>query len=140
MSAAARSLLTAARFATRPLDRSAVRIDVIRRMASSGSTQLAGATSVVPKDEVVRFIRDCLCKVGTTSEDGQVVGHHLMTADYCGHFSHGLNRLWLYVHDLESKIMDPAAKPEIVTDFQVRRVLTVTFHEFSWTLRIRLRD
>nr|XP_031832816.1 uncharacterized protein LOC116427058 isoform X1 [Nomia melanderi] len=118
MSAVARSLLTAARLATRSSDQSVIQIDAIRRMASSDSTRLVGAAGVVPKDEVVRFVRDCLCKVGTTSEDGQVVGHHLMTADYCGHFSHGLNRLWLYVHDLESKITDPAAKPEIVTDFQ----------------------
>lgn len=132
MSAAGRSLLTVARFATRSLNRrSVVRIEVIQRMASTDSKELSGTTNVVAKDEVVRFIRDCLCKAGTTTEDGQVVGHHLMTADYSGHFSHGLNRLKLYVHDLESKITDPAAKPEIVTDFQVRRVLTFNFSQFS---------
>ncbi|XP_076293076.1 putative oxidoreductase YjmC [Lasioglossum baleicum] len=113
MSKAGRSILTAARFATRSFDHGFGSIITIQRMASGGSTQ-----QVVPKEEVVRFTRDCLCKVGTTQEDGQVVGHHLMTADYCGHFSHGLNRLRLYVHDLESKITDAAAKPEIVNDFQ----------------------
>ncbi|XP_078034874.1 putative oxidoreductase YjmC [Augochlora pura] len=113
MSKSGRSILTAARFATRLFDsRPAVSI-VIQRMATGGSAQ-----SVVPKEDVIRFIRDCLCKAGITSEDGQVVGHHLMTADYCGHFSHGLNRLRLYVHDLETKITDAAAKPEIVNDFQ----------------------
>ncbi|XP_012139669.1 putative oxidoreductase YjmC [Megachile rotundata] len=73
---------------------------------------------VVPKDDVVRFICECLCKVGASAESGKIVGHHLMTSDYRGHFSHGLNRVPMYVKDIQNKITDPIAKPEIVTDFQ----------------------
>lgn len=73
---------------------------------------------VVPKDEVIRFIVDCMCKAGTTSEDALTVGHHLMTADYRGHFSHGMNRMQMYVQDIENRITDPAARPQTVTDFQ----------------------
>ncbi|KAL0129078.1 hypothetical protein PUN28_004039 [Cardiocondyla obscurior] len=73
---------------------------------------------VVPKDEVVRFIEECMCKAGTTPEDARIVGHHLMTADYRGHFSHGMNRMQMYVKDIEVKITDPVARPEILTDFQ----------------------
>ncbi|KYN02561.1 PREDICTED: uncharacterized oxidoreductase YjmC [Cyphomyrmex costatus] len=73
---------------------------------------------VVPKDEIIRFIEECMCKAGTTKEDGHAVGHHLMTADYRGHFSHGMNRLQMYVTDIENRITDPAARPQIVTDFQ----------------------
>ncbi|XP_020278475.1 uncharacterized protein LOC109852065 [Pseudomyrmex gracilis] len=73
---------------------------------------------VVPKDEVIRFIVDCMCKAGTTSEDAFTVGHHLMTADYRGHFSHGMNRMQMYVQDIENRITDPAARPQTVTDFQ----------------------
>ncbi|XP_076639932.1 putative oxidoreductase YjmC [Colletes latitarsis] len=86
---------------------------VVRRMTSDQCNE-----QVVPKEDVVRFIRDCLCKVGTPGEYGQTVGHHLMTADYCGHFSHGMNRLRMYVQDIETKTTDPAAKPQILTDFQ----------------------
>lgn len=75
---------------------------------------------VVPKDEVIRFIVDCMRKAGTTSEDALTVGHHLMTADYRGHFSHGMNRMQMYVKDIENRITDPAARPQTVTDFQVR--------------------
>lgn len=75
---------------------------------------------VVPKDEVIRFIEECMCKAGTTLEDAHVVGHHLMIADYRGHFSHGMNRMQMYVKDIENRITDPAARPQIVTDFQVR--------------------
>lgn len=74
---------------------------------------------VVPKDEVIRFIEDCMRKAGTTSEDARVVGHHLMTADYRGHFSHGMNRMQMYVKEIENRITDPTARPQIVTDFQV---------------------
>ncbi|KMQ96866.1 malate dehydrogenase [Lasius niger] len=75
---------------------------------------------VVSKDEVIRFIQDCMCKAGTTLEDAYAVGHHLMTADYRGHFSHGMNRMQMYVKNIENRITDPAARPQIVTDFQVR--------------------
>ncbi|KAG6794509.1 hypothetical protein HZU73_10074 [Apis mellifera caucasica] len=73
---------------------------------------------VVPKNEVIRFISDCLCKVGTTPEDAYIVGHHLMTSDYCGHFSHGMNRMQAYVLSIKNGITNPSAKPKIVSDFQ----------------------
>lgn len=74
---------------------------------------------VVPTTEVVRFIRDCMVKAGSSCEDAEIVAHHLMTADYRGHFSHGLNRLQMYVKEIDSKISDPTAKPVICNDFQV---------------------
>lgn len=85
------------------------------RMASAAAYD----RKVVPKDEVVRFIEDCMIKAGTRPEDAHVVAHHLMTADYRGHFSHGMNRMQMYVNEIESRITDPAARPRVVTDFQV---------------------
>lgn len=78
---------------------------------------------VVPKEEVVRFVSECMCKAGTSLEDGCIVGHHLMVADYRGHFSHGMNRMQMYVQDIKDGMTNPTAKPEILTDFQVRRNL-----------------
>lgn len=92
------------------LERSAIAL----RMASSVSNDM-----VVPKQEVVRFIADCLGKAGSSQEDARTVAHHLMTADYRGHFSHGMNRLEMYVHEIEINITDVKAKPQIVNDFQV---------------------
>lgn len=48
---------------------------------------------VIPKDEVQRFIEDCMIKVGTRSAHAQSLGGNLVEADYRGHYSHGLNRL-----------------------------------------------
>ncbi|KOC68685.1 Malate dehydrogenase [Habropoda laboriosa] len=87
---------------------------VIARMASNRATE----QMVVPKEDVIRFIAECLTKSGTTPEDGRTVGHHLMTADYCGHFSHGMNRMQMYVQDIKDEMTDPVAKPKVVTDFQ----------------------
>lgn len=74
---------------------------------------------VVAKDEVVRFISDCLVKVGANREDAHTVGHHLMVADYRGHFSHGMNRMQMYVESMKTNLTDAKAQPTIVQDFQV---------------------
>lgn len=104
--------LTFATWNTKLLKRSSRPNWVSVRMGSHQKGALA------PKDEVVRFISECMCKAGARSEDGHVVGHHLMTADYRGHFSHGMNRLTLYVKDVESGMTDAKARPSIVNDFQ----------------------
>ncbi|XP_046814099.1 uncharacterized oxidoreductase YjmC-like [Vespa crabro] len=85
-----------------------------RNMTSNCDT----SDMVIPKEEVVRFIEECLCKVGTLKEDAHVVACHLMTSDYRGHFSHGMNRMQMYVNDIKNKIIDPVAKPNIVQDFK----------------------
>ncbi|XP_076183040.1 putative oxidoreductase YjmC [Ptiloglossa arizonensis] len=74
--------------------------------------------TVVAKEEVIRFISSCLCKAGAPIENARIVAHHLMTSDYRGHFSHGMNRVAMYVQDIENKVTDPIAKPKTVTDFQ----------------------
>lgn len=91
-------------------------VTAVNRMMSTGCQDYD--EKVVPKDEVIRFIQDCMCKAGTTLEDAYTVGHHLMIADYRGHFSHGMNRMQMYVKDIENRITDPIARPQIVTDFQ----------------------
>ncbi|KAL7305150.1 hypothetical protein TKK_0002547 [Trichogramma kaykai] len=93
----------------------------VAKMASSSTANYR--ESVVPKEEVVRFIADCMCKVGTTPEDARTVAHHLMTADYRGHFSHGMNRLQMYVEDIAKKMTDPTAKPRVIRDFQATALI-----------------
>ena len=75
---------------------------------------------VAPKKEVMRFVKECMCKAGTTTEDAEIVAHHLMYADYRGHFSHGINRLSKYVSEIYCKLINPGAKPDVVCNFKVR--------------------
>ena len=88
-------------------------------MASVAVPDCTNKALIVPKEEVVRFIRDCMQKAGATCNDADEVARHLMTADYRGHFSHGMNRLQLYVNDIRKKLTDASAKPKILSDFQV---------------------
>lgn len=94
------------------VERSAIAL----RMACSSSTS---TDMVVPKEEVVRFIADCMKKAGSSPDDAQTVAHHLMTADYRGHFSHGMNRVDMYVNEIKEHLSDAKAKPKIVNDCQV---------------------
>ena len=97
---------------------------VVARIMSSCNQDQDHDQKVVPKDEVIRFIKESMCKAGTMTEDACIVAHHLMIADYRGHFSHGINRLEMYVTDIEKRITDPTARPQIINDFQVRTDLS----------------
>ncbi|OXU18489.1 hypothetical protein TSAR_011386 [Trichomalopsis sarcophagae] len=89
-----------------------------QQAAKMASANLEYNKMVVPKEEVIRFIADCMTKAGSSKEDAVTVAHHLMTADYRGHFSHGMNRMQMYVDDIRHKLTDATAKPKIVNDFQ----------------------
>lgn len=49
----------------------------------------------------------------------------LVTADYRGHFSHGMNRLDLYINDIQTGAMDAAATPTVL------KVIMATIHLIS---------
>lgn len=51
----------------------------------------AVVTVAVP--EVTDFIKRCMMSIGTPDEHASSLADILVTADYRGHFSHGLNRL-----------------------------------------------
>ena len=91
----------------------------LARMASACTEP--SAERVVRKQEVQRFIADCMRKAGASAADAEAVAHHLMTADYRGHFSHGMNRMQMYFDDIQQKLTDCKAQPKILTDFQVRK-------------------
>ncbi|XP_060530052.1 uncharacterized oxidoreductase YjmC-like [Cylas formicarius] len=69
--------------------------------------------TVIPLEEVRRFVEDCFKAVGTTSENASTVATNLVEADYRGHYSHGINRLNLYIQDIMAKRCDPNAIPSI---------------------------
>ncbi|THD18712.1 malate dehydrogenase [Fasciola hepatica] len=70
-------------------------------------------THVVRKEDVVDFCARCVEKVGISSEHSRVLGEVLVAGDYRGHYSHGINRLAMYVRDVELKVCDSNATPVI---------------------------
>lgn len=57
---------------------------------------------------------DCFVKSNTTPENAQAMADLLTEADYRGHFSHGMNRLEMYINDLQINSTDGSATPLIL--------------------------
>ena len=70
----------------------------------------------IPKHEVERFMVDCMTAVKVPEDRGLKLAQNLSEADYRGHFSHGLNRLAMYVEDLQNGLCDPKADPKILKE------------------------
>ncbi|KAK8786509.1 hypothetical protein V5799_023715 [Amblyomma americanum] len=86
----------------------------LRMAATSMAHQDAGI--VVPKQEMEAFIVRCMRKVGTDQEHAESLAEVLVAGDYRGHFSHGLNRLQMYVTDIQKGVCEPSGSPVIVNE------------------------
>ncbi|EDO45090.1 predicted protein [Nematostella vectensis] len=64
--------------------------------------------------DVESFIERCMTKVGTTEAHARQLGQVLTAGDVRGHFSHGLNRLEMYVHDIQEGTTVYTGKPTVV--------------------------
>ncbi|CAL4065663.1 unnamed protein product [Meganyctiphanes norvegica] len=67
----------------------------------------------IPCGEVTRYIVDCLTATGAPLHGAHALAEVLVAADTRGHYSHGLNRLEMYVNDLKRGLCDGAATPTI---------------------------
>ena len=68
----------------------------------------------IHKSEVERFITECMVKVGAEEFRAKMLAANLTEADYVGHFSHGLNRLNVYVKDCQGNFCKPNNDPIIL--------------------------
>ncbi|CAG7724823.1 unnamed protein product [Allacma fusca] len=87
---------------------------VWRSLGTSSGEAVPG--TLIPKEEVKRFVSDCMVKIGTPVNNAEALAEVLISADYRGHYSHGLNRLDLYVKDVSSKVCDSEVTPTIVKE------------------------
>ena len=69
-------------------------------------------TVLIAKSEVHRFIKECIMSAGANSDSAQTLADVLTEADYRGHFSHGMNRLHMYLRDLENKVTNPIVQEQ----------------------------
>nr|XP_045581329.1 uncharacterized oxidoreductase YjmC-like isoform X2 [Procambarus clarkii] len=67
-------------------------------------------------DEVHRYMVDCMMAVGTPRPQATHLADVLVAADTRGHYSHGLNRLEMYVNDVKQKVCDGSAEPTIMKE------------------------
>lgn len=66
--------------------------------------------------EVNRFMIDCFVAAGAPRLHAELMSELLYTADYRGHFSHGMNRLEWYINDILKGSIDCSATPEILNE------------------------
>lgn len=57
---------------------------------------------------------DCFIKANTSPKNAKDMADLLAEADYRGHFSHGMNRLEMYINDLLKNSTDGMTLPEIL--------------------------
>ncbi|GFR84180.1 malate dehydrogenase [Elysia marginata] len=72
--------------------------------------------TVVALEEMHQFVVRCMEAVGTKREHASALADLLVAADYRGHFSHGLNRLDMYVQDMKMGICRCDKEPEIIKE------------------------
>lgn len=85
----------------------------VRHASCSPETE-GGA--VIALSEVRRFISEAMRAVGTSRDKADLLAEVLVEADYRGHYSHGLNRLELYVDDVAAGSCLPEAEPRILKE------------------------
>lgn len=71
---------------------------------------------VVPKAEMQSFIVRCMTKVGAEKAHAEALADVLVTGDYRGHFSHGLNRLQMYITDIQKGVCERSGEPVVAKE------------------------
>lgn len=59
---------------------------------------------------------DCFCKSHTSLENATAMTDLLLEADYRGHYSHGMNRLEMYINDLHKNATNGTVSPTILKE------------------------
>lgn len=71
---------------------------------------------MIAVDEAKRFVVDCLVAAKACESHAKQMADLLIEADVRGHFSHGMNRLAMYVNDLLINSIDGHAKPKVLNE------------------------
>lgn len=76
----------------------------------------SGNREIIKVDEAHRFIADCFVALKTPRDHAELMADLLVAADYRGHFSHGMNRLEMYLNDLLVGSMNGTVNPTILSE------------------------
>ncbi|KAL4622656.1 hypothetical protein GN956_G20165 [Arapaima gigas] len=68
---------------------------------------------LILQSEVLSFIERCMLAVGTQPSHAACLAEVLVEADLRGHYSHGLNRMDMYVKDIRTGICEKSGEPTV---------------------------
>ena len=71
---------------------------------------------LIEKDEMENFMERCMLAVGTKPAHAKSLASCLIAGDHRGHFSHGLNRLDMYVRDIKSGTTNSLEEPVVIKE------------------------
>jgi hypothetical protein len=80
------------------------------------SSRLNQEFAQVDKEQIHAFVDRCMRAVGCPGEHAATVADILVAADLRGVHSHGVNRLEMYVGEINKGEVDPQIRPEIITE------------------------
>ncbi|XP_064540591.1 uncharacterized oxidoreductase YjmC isoform X2 [Drosophila montana] len=86
-------------------------LGILSRSMSSSS-----CPNLVAVEESRRFMIDCFKAVKVPEAHARAQADLLVAADYRGHFSHGMNRLEMYINDLAINSTNGAADPKVLKE------------------------
>ncbi|RZC35486.1 uncharacterized protein BDFB_003152 [Asbolus verrucosus] len=89
-------------------------LNIVRREMATEILEID--TPLIALAEAHRFIADCMEAVGTPKDFAKILADNLVEADYRGHYSHGMNRLDMYVKDVQGGLCDCKATPCILNE------------------------
>ncbi|XP_065184547.1 uncharacterized oxidoreductase YjmC-like [Sycon ciliatum] len=95
-----------------PLSTSSLLCQGLRSVTGFGAGDAADH-KVVPVEEARRFAEECLKSVGAKETHASQMAELLVSADSRGHYSHGMNRLEMYVRDIQQGSTRVDAEPEL---------------------------
>lgn len=75
-----------------------------------------GPKLITPLDEAKKFMKNCFLAVGASAENAETVSSNLLEADYRGHYSHGMNRLEMYIRDIQDGTTDANVLPVVLNE------------------------
>ncbi|CAI4228572.1 unnamed protein product [Auanema sp. JU1783] len=71
---------------------------------------------VIERDEMLNFMKKCVVTAGAEESHALQLAEVLVDGDARGHYSHGLNRLDMYVRDLQQKTTACSGEPTVLND------------------------
>ncbi|CAD6192572.1 unnamed protein product [Caenorhabditis auriculariae] len=87
-----------------------------RRLPFRRLGSMSDAEKVVPRDEIHKFMVTCMTKAGASELHARQLADVLVEGDVRGHYSHGLNRLDMYVRDVTHKTCKGDGEPVVLKE------------------------
>jgi len=68
---------------------------------------------IIKESRIKKFVNEIFLKIGLNKKNAFLISGQLINSDMCGHYSHGINRIFQYQKGVENGIISIYKKPKI---------------------------